>query len=175
MRRPVWFVVLAALLAVSLVSVAGCSHKTVKTDDGLTDVTKTPPSDDKDKTPPAEDKKPDTGLNGEEASDYADILFGYNDAALDDAARAILSKTGSRLAKNTDKIEVQGHCDERGSVEYNLALGEKRANSAREYLVSYGIAAGRLTVVSYGKERPIDPGHDESAWARNRRDHFVKR
>ena len=67
----------------------------------------------------------------------------------------------------------EGHCDERGTKSYNLALGEKRANAARDYLVSLGVASSRITVVSYGKERPFDSGHDDRAWAKNRRAHFV--
>jgi peptidoglycan-associated lipoprotein len=70
-------------------------------------------------------------------------------------------------------VTVEGHCDERGTAEYNLALGERRAVAARAYLVSLGIAADRLRTVSYGKEFPFDPGHDEAAWAKNRRAHFV--
>ena len=70
-------------------------------------------------------------------------------------------------------VTVEGHCDERGTAEYNLALGERRAIAARAYLVSLGIAADRLRTVSYGKEFPFDPGHDEAAWAKNRRAHFV--
>ena len=68
---------------------------------------------------------------------------------------------------------MEGHCDERGTVDYNLALGEQRARAARDYLVGLGVAADRLRVVSYGKERPLDPGHDEAAWAKNRRAHFA--
>jgi peptidoglycan-associated lipoprotein len=70
-------------------------------------------------------------------------------------------------------VTIEGHCDERGSAEYNLALGERRAMAARTYLVSLGIAATRLKTVSYGKEFPFDPGHDEAAFAKNRRAHFV--
>jgi peptidoglycan-associated lipoprotein len=71
------------------------------------------------------------------------------------------------------KVRVEGHCDERGTVEYNLALGEKRARAARDYLVSLGTPAQRLRIISYGKERPVDPGHNEQAWAANRRAEFV--
>ena len=70
-------------------------------------------------------------------------------------------------------MTIEGHCDERGTAEYNLALGERRATAARAYLVSLGIPADRLRTVSYGKEFPFDPGHDESAFAKNRRAHFV--
>ncbi|MDA8162906.1 MAG: peptidoglycan-associated lipoprotein Pal [Desulfobacteraceae bacterium] len=71
------------------------------------------------------------------------------------------------------KIEIQGNCDERGSAEYNLALGEKRAKSAKGYLTKLGVKADRIDVVSFGKEQPLDPGHNEAAWAKNRRDDFV--
>src|SRR6266704_3156259 len=71
------------------------------------------------------------------------------------------------------KLRIEGHCDERGTVEYNLALGEKRARAARDYLVSLGTPARGLRIISFGKERPQDPGHNESAWAQNRRDEFI--
>ena len=71
------------------------------------------------------------------------------------------------------KVTVEGHCDERGTVDYNLALGDQRARAARDYLVSLGVAAERVRVVSLGKERPMDAGHDEAAWAKNRRAHFA--
>jgi peptidoglycan-associated lipoprotein len=71
------------------------------------------------------------------------------------------------------KIQIEGHCDERGTVEYNLALGERRANSTKKFLISLGIAGDRLSAISYGKERPLDPGHNEEAWTKNRRAHTV--
>jgi len=93
-------------------------------------------------------------------------LSAANQKALDD--NAVLLKRYSSWA-----VTVEGHCDERGTAEYNLALGERRAIAARAYLVSLGIAADRLRTVSYGKEFPFDPGHDETAFAKNRRAHFV--
>jgi peptidoglycan-associated lipoprotein len=71
------------------------------------------------------------------------------------------------------QVTIEGHCDERGTAEYNLALGERRALAARSYLVSLGIPAERVRIVSYGKEFPFEQGHDESAWSKNRRAHFV--
>jgi peptidoglycan-associated lipoprotein len=93
-------------------------------------------------------------------------LSASNQKALDDNA-------GLLKRYPTWAVTVEGHCDERGTAEYNLALGERRAIAARAYLVSLGIAADRLRTVSYGKEFPFDPGHDESAFAKNRRAHFV--
>ncbi len=71
------------------------------------------------------------------------------------------------------KVEIQGNCDERGTNEYNLALGEKRAKAARDYMVNMGVDPGRITIVSLGEEKPLDPGHNEKAWAKNRRDDFI--
>jgi peptidoglycan-associated lipoprotein len=111
---------------------------------------------------------------GSESSPLADIQFELDSAALTDQARATLEKHALWLQGRRDvKVTIEGHCDERGTVDYNLALGEQRARAARDYLASLGVAADRMRVVSFGKERPLDPGHDEAAWARNRRDHFA--
>jgi peptidoglycan-associated lipoprotein len=110
--------------------------------------------------------------NGE-GGPLADIHFELDGVDLGDEARSTLDQHAQWIqAHPTAKVRVEGHCDERGTVEYNLALGDKRAQAARDYLLSRGAPASRLSVVSYGKERPLDPGHDEAAWARNRRDHF---
>jgi peptidoglycan-associated lipoprotein len=103
-----------------------------------------------------------------------DIYFEYDQATLSDQARATLEKHALWLQSNRAAVvTVEGHCDERGTAEYNLALGDERARAAREYLVKLGVAGDRLKSVSYGKERPLDPGSSESAWSRNRRAHFV--
>ena len=116
--------------------------------------------------------KPLDDLNRE--SPFAPVFFELDSAELSDAGRAAVSANAALLRKYpTWTVVVEGHCDERGSAEYNLALGERRAAAARAYLVSIGIAADRVRAVSYGKEFPFDPGHDESAWAKNRRAHFV--
>jgi len=105
-----------------------------------------------------------------------DAFFDFDDFSLRQDAKSALEKDGKYLEKNSGmKAVIEGHCDERGSVEYNLALGEKRARAAKDYLVSYGIPGGRLTTISYGKERPFESGHDEEAWAKNRRAHVVSK
>jgi peptidoglycan-associated lipoprotein len=109
-----------------------------------------------------------------EGGPLADVHFDLDSAQLGDEARATLEKHALWLQGHRDvKVTVEGHCDDRGTVDYNLALGEQRARSARDYLVSLGVSADRLRVVSYGKERPLDPGSNEAAWARNRRAHFA--
>ena len=115
---------------------------------------------------------PGSGLTSE-GGPLADIRFLYDSSALTDEARGTLEKHALWLqGQRGTSVVIEGHCDERGTTEYNLALGEQRARTTREYLVGLGIDASRLRVVSYGKERLLDPGADEAAHARNRRAHF---
>ena len=107
-------------------------------------------------------------------SPFKPVFFSYDSAELSQEARTILDENSTILKTYTSwVITIEGHCDERGTAEYNLALGERRAVAAQSYLVSLGIPASRIRTVSYGKEFPFDPGHDEAAWARNRRAHVV--
>jgi peptidoglycan-associated lipoprotein len=103
-----------------------------------------------------------------------DAFFEYNDSQLTADAQNALTSSATWLKKNSQyNLLIEGHCDERGTEQYNLALGDRRANQAKEYLVTLGVDSGRIRTVSYGEERPFDPGHDDSAWAKNRRDHLV--
>ena len=100
--------------------------------------------------------------------------FDLDSSELSSEAQRALNENSTLLKQNTNwTVTIEGHCDERGTPEYNLALGERRAVAARAYLVSLGISADRLRTVSYGKEFPFDPGHDDAAYAKNRRAHFV--
>jgi peptidoglycan-associated lipoprotein len=102
------------------------------------------------------------------------VFFGLDSADLDDTGRAAASANAEVLKKySTWVVTVEGHCDERGTAEYNLALGERRAVVVKTYLASLGISPDRIRTVSYGKEFPFNPGHTEDAWAQNRRGHFV--
>jgi len=102
------------------------------------------------------------------------VYYGFDSYVLTTEARDILKKDAEVISKMTSTIQVQGHCDERGSAEYNLALGEKRAKAALKYLTTLGVPADRLSFISFGKEKPIDPGQDEAAWAKNRRADLVE-
>ena len=103
----------------------------------------------------------------------APIYFDLNKSNLKPCAKAILDKNAEVLSKNpTVKVRIEGNCDERASNKYNMALGQRRANSAKQYLIKVGVAADRLTTVSYGEEKPLDPGHNQAAWAKNRRVDF---
>jgi peptidoglycan-associated lipoprotein len=102
------------------------------------------------------------------------VFYEFDSAEMSADAQAALTKNAEILKTNaTWVVSIEGHCDERGTAEYNLALGERRALAARTYLVSLGISPDRLRTVSYGKEFPFDPGHTEQAWSKNRRAHFV--
>jgi peptidoglycan-associated lipoprotein len=105
-----------------------------------------------------------------------DINFEFDRYNLTDEAKATLDQLARALKANPQfVVTIEGHADERGTVEYNLALGEQRAQAAKAYLVALGIDASRLDTISYGEQRPVDAGHDELAWAINRRAHFLVR
>jgi peptidoglycan-associated lipoprotein len=107
-------------------------------------------------------------------SPLADIPFDYDSAALSSRARSLLESHSRWLLRYPSvTVLIEGHCDERGTVQYNLALGERRADATYNYLVGLGISETRVKKISYGKEFPADQGHNEAAWARNRRGHFV--
>jgi peptidoglycan-associated lipoprotein len=106
-------------------------------------------------------------------SQFKTVYFDFDKFNLRTDAREALDFNYNLLKESSDAIiKIEGHCDERGTVEYNLSLGEKRARSTQDYLVGLGIAPSRISIISYGKERPVDPGKDEAAWAKNRRCEF---
>ena len=116
------------------------------------------------------------GIEGEvfESKLIKDIYFEFDKYDIRQVDAEILKGNAALLMKFPNvKIQIEGHCDERGTVEYNLALGERRANSTKNYMISLGISGNRISIISYGKERPMDPGHNEEAWAKNRRAHSV--
>ena len=120
--------------------------------------------------------KKEPGIQGEvlESKLLKDVHFDFDKYDIRPEDEAILKDDATLLAKYSGgKIQIEGHCDERGTAEYNLALGERRASSVKKALVSLGVPANRMSTISYGKEMPLDPGHDEEAWAKNRRAHIV--
>ena len=120
--------------------------------------------------------KKEPGIEGEvlESKLLKDIHFDFDKYDIRPGDADILRGNAALLMKHpTVKIQIEGHCDERGTIEYNLALGERRANSAKKYLTSLGMPADRISTISYGKEKPLDPRHNEEAWRQNRRDHFI--
>ena len=128
--------------------------------------------------PPEPVAKPPSRLSEEEIAWaqenlLVNVSFEFDKYGLTEKTLALLEAHGRWLQQNpTVKLRLEGHCDERGTVEYNLALGERRAASAKQFLVNLGTAPERLSTVSYGKERPLDAAHTEEAWAKNRRCEF---
>lgn len=107
------------------------------------------------------------------AEAFKPVYFPYDQAMLPESAKDLLATAGALLKQYpTVTVRIDGHADERGTDDYNLALGEKRANSVKAYLVNYGVASSRLNIISYGEEKPEALGHDESDWAKNRRGEF---
>lgn len=165
-KRLIWLVAVG-----SLVMVAGCGGKKAMNEPAEPAVEQTtPPPAVEETKPPVEETKPvdvsPISLN--------DAFFDFDSAALTNEAKSTLQVDANEMKRVTDKnVIIEGHCDERGTKAYNLALGDKRANAAKDYLVAMGVDPSRITTISYGKERPFDPGHNEAAWAKNRRAHFV--
>ena len=158
---------------------AGCGNKAeVETETELpdvdTDVQEVPLPPVKEPVVEPQDLGPDYANMDPSEFGVEDIFFAYDQYELNGEAMSLLSRNARILREADLLILVSGHCDERGTVEYNLALGEKRANAVRDYLVSLGVARSNLRVTSYGENSPFAMGHDDDAWALNRRAHFER-
>lgn len=166
-KRIILLTVMAALL------VWGCGKgPKQETTQRPTTRTETPPTTDTG-TP---DRPDDRTVMSEALRQLRTIYFDFDKYNLRDDARRDLDRNAEILKQYPSaSIIIEGHCDERGTNEYNLALGERRARAARDYLVRSGVDASRLSVISYGEERPVALGHDEASWAQNRRAEFVPR
>jgi peptidoglycan-associated lipoprotein len=158
--------IILMILAVFLVS--GCAEKKqmVKAVPEQQEVTPTPP-------PPPSATKDEASVRFNDwtaVPQIETVHFDFDKAELGDADRAVLQKNADYLKSDPDKmVLVEGHCDERGTIEYNLALGQKRAAAVREYYGKLGVPLGNIATISYGNEKPVDADHSESAWAKNRR------
>lgn len=161
------------LLVIMMIASAGCSSKSAVT---------TP-----DNASGADSSQYQGGLSGSGAQagrgygfdefqtgPIGDVFFDYDSSVLSTEAQERLTQNAAWMKSNTGKsVLIEGHCDDRGTSEYNIALGERRAVSAKEFLTRIGISSSRLETVTYGEERPFDKGQNEEAWAKNRRAHFV--
>ncbi|MGH9363275.1 MAG: peptidoglycan-associated lipoprotein Pal [Thermoanaerobaculia bacterium] len=170
-----------------LVALYGCPKKKPQTPEETLDVqteTVTPSTEiEAPATPTADDQVEDPLLSSDlqivndelrRRGFAASIYFAYDEASLSDDAREKLSRNAELLRGQPQfTLTIEGHCDERGTNEYNLALGERRANAARDYLASLGVSGDRMRTISYGEERPVCTESDESCWSQNRRAHMV--
>ena len=174
MQRKVWMVLALLMLVPGLMLMTSCAQQTAVDQD--TSQKTTPPSD-ASSTAGSEDMQADAARRAAEQAKNQfmneHIYFAFDSAALTSMARETLKRKAAWLNENGGfMVTVEGHTDERGTNEYNLALGERRAESARAYLVDLGVSASRLSTISYGEERPLDPRSNEEAWAKNRRCQF---
>ena len=191
MRNKGWSAIALAMVLPVMLFTASCSKKVVKTQTETQTqtqpVSRTGPEVRKAPDRPAEEAKPDgrleeVRLRAEAAARLAaltafvgdNIHFAFDSSQLSDQARQILTSKAEYLRTNPDiTVTVEGHCDDRGTNPYNIALGERRAESVKMFLVDLGIGTNRLNTVTYGEERPIAMAHNEASWAKNRRAQFV--
>lgn len=175
-HRPESRVTVRALLATVIMlclalSAVGCSRK----------ATQVIPTSTSEAVPPAPTRQADaaestTPVGQDPKHEFDPVFFSYDSSFLDEAARTALDGAARSLRDDpAAQIVIEGHCDERGTAEYNTSLGERRARVARDYLIDAGVSSTRITVISYGKERPFATGSNEEAWAQNRRAHFVQK
>jgi peptidoglycan-associated lipoprotein len=165
MKKLLWAAVLIGL-------VTGCaSKKAAEENPPPAASTQTQPDTAIDQTPMGFDPQ---GSDSGKIDGLSSVNFEYDKAALTEKAKKQLASNANWIkAHDKTNLQVEGHCDSRGSIEYNLALGERRAKAVKNYLVSMGVAAARLSVISYGKEKPLDSSESEAAYAKNRRANFV--
>lgn len=163
------------IAAAAMVLVAGCKGKSTKTEDagGVDSAPMAPsvPAENVDSAPMSFDA---AGSDSGRIDGLVTVHFDYDKSNLSSDARSKIKNNADWMKKNANaKLQIEGHCDARGSIEYNIALGERRANAVRSYMTSLGISGDRLSTISYGKEKPLVQGDDESAYSKNRRANFV--
>ena len=183
MRKKLWIHLALLLIIPGLLFTASCAKKAVKSDTSVSAVEEQQQVEEA-----AQAKEQQTEAEAQMAAETAqrdammqknmfeseNIYFEFDSAALSPVAQGVLSGKADYLSDNPGfQVIIEGHCDERGTPEYNLALGDRRAESAKSFLVNLGIDLARFTTVSYGEESPVDTGHDEEAWSQNRRAKFL--
>jgi peptidoglycan-associated lipoprotein len=178
MKRSLCLLVVI-IFAVSLVFLTACSRRSVKKDrrggETLEEEAMKPMSEEGISEQELEEARRKVAeLRGREGTGLATVYFDFNDFSLSEQAKSSLAQNAAWLMNNPGRdVIIEGHCDERGTDEYNIALGERRANSAKRYLISLGVNAAQLSTISFGEERPSVQGYTEDAWAKNRRAEFV--
>jgi peptidoglycan-associated lipoprotein len=194
MKKKLWMVLIVLLVMPALIMTTGCSKKQVQPDVSLigTDADqydaarqRAMAEEEEARRKALEERRlmEEQGLMEEKSREdmlqrqqymKEDIYFDFDQSVIRPDAQDVLRKKAEFLRENPgSSVVIEGHCDERGTAEYNLALGERRALSAKAFLMNMGISSSRMSTLSYGEERPVDPGSNEEAWARNRRAHFV--
>ena len=181
------FIVLCLLIGLLAISLAGCAKKQIKDETPMIEETiasEDEAVEDYDYIEESPDFIPESNIGASEVSgrtqyapssyNFRNVYFEFDKSNLTNEAKQILRSNAGYLVNNPNlRIRIEGHCDERGTEEYNLALGERRARSAYNYLKALGANSRQMAIISYGESRPVDPGHSERAWGKNRRAHFT--
>ena len=163
MKKKITLRAILVLVVFSLALLLSCAEKKAVVTEGEQKV-----------APAAQEQTAKAESTAPAEASLLDINFDYDKSNIRPDAREIMKANSDIMLKNkAPKITIEGYCDERGTSEYNMALGERRAQEAKKYLVNLGVDAARIKTVSYGEERPLDPGQNEEAWAKNRRAHFI--
>lgn len=186
MRKRLWMVLALVAIVPAMLFLVACPAKQTVQDDSST--TAPPPADTTTDTPVVDTSEQDrleaerlkaqelerARMAAMEEFTSVDIYFEFDSAALVPASQDILSKKADYILANSGvSIEIEGHCDERGTDAYNVALGERRAEAAKAFLVNLGVSESQISTISYGEDKPVDPGKNEEAWSKNRRAHFA--
>ncbi len=175
MKKNMTLIVFLVLTAFSAAFITGCAEKNTIVKDETVQEQKAPAAEEQAAPTPVlqeQSAKAEPATTTEVS--IRDINFDFDQSSIRPDAREILKANADiLLKKGAAKITIEGYCDERGTAEYNMALGERRAQEAKKYLVNLGVKTSQIITISYGEERPLDPGHDEDAWAKNRRAHFA--
>jgi len=164
------------MLVIAMVLTAGCSSKSAVKSTEVAEKLSSPSAvaSESPSSPSLPTARTGYGFDKWQTGPLGDLFFEFDSSVLSSNAQDQLKQNSAWLTSNAAKtVVIEGHCDSRGTSEYNLALGERRAASAKEYIVKLGVASSRLESVSFGSERPFDTGKNEEAWAKNRRAHFV--
>ncbi len=188
MKRRIGMVLFVLFVIPGLLFTAGCSKKQVKPDETVPAIESGQEGRDAlsaeeearrramEEQRLAEERRRQQEMAAKSAFGENDIYFAFDDSTLSSAAQAVLREKAAFMNSYPDiDVVIEGHCDERGTAEYNIALGERRAESAKKFLMNLGISGSRLTTISYGEEKPAAMGQNEEAWAKNRRAHFEVR
>lgn len=188
MRKKLWIILTLLLVVPGLLFTVSCAKKTVKSDAAMEQQRQAEEEAMAREKATQEEMARQRAVEEEQMREQArrkmmaaknrflneNVHFEFDRSNLLPEAQEILRYKAQWLRENPDAgVIIEGHCDERGTNEYNLALGDRRANSAKAYLMDLGIAGSRMTCISYGEERPLDPDHNEEAWAKNRRAQFI--
>ncbi len=170
MKKNIILIGMFIVVVFALTIFTGCAEKKAVVTEGTSQEQAAPAQSVA--TTPEQSAKVEPAVTAETA--IKDIFFEFDKSNISPDAREILKADADFLLKNgNSKVVIEGHCDERGTAEYNMALGQRRAQETKNYLVNLGIKEPRIKTISYGEERPFDPGHNEDAWAKNRRAHFA--